>query len=203
MEVSITVSKEGLTSTTYTVNLEKMPKEDKPFIAKQPQKSADYIVNDKTEELSFLASANGKLAYQWYVNTIDSNENGTLIDGAIEATYKPASDKTGTYYYYYCVITNTGKTENNTAVTEISRITVAPDPTPVATITTIGSELSDDYPYTWKTGYIYKVGDEATPLEVRANYSSRRCQNILPMVLFFCRCIRYFIRLGTFGRNVF
>lgn len=167
MEVSITVSKEGLTSTTYIVNLEKMPKEDKPFIAKQPQKSADYIVNDKTEELSFLASANGKLAYQWYVNTIDSNENGTLIDGAIEATYKPASDKTGTYYYY-CVITNTGKTENNTAVTEISRITVAPDPTPVATITTIGSELSDDYPYTWKTGYIYKVGDEATPLEVRA-----------------------------------
>lgn len=167
MEVSITVSKEGLTSTTYTVNLEKMPKEDKPFIAKQPQKSADYIVNDKTEELSFLASANGKLAYQWYVNTIDLNENGTLIDGAIEATYEPASDKTGTYYYY-CVITNTGKTENNTAVTEISRITVDPDPTPVATITTIGSELSDDYPYTWKTGYIYKVGDEATPLEVRA-----------------------------------
>ena len=166
MEVSITVSKEGLTSTTYTVKLEKMPKEDKPFIAKQPQKSADYIVNDKTEELSFLASANGKLAYQWYVNTIDSNENGTLIDGATEATYKPASDKTGTYYY--CVLINTGKTENNTAVTETSRITVDPDPTPVATITTIGSELSDDYPYTWKTGYIYKVGDEATPLEVKA-----------------------------------
>ena len=162
MEVPVVVSKDGMISTTYTVNLEKMPKKDKPVIVKQPAKQADYIVNEKTEGISFLASANGELAYQWYMNTTDSNEGGTPIEGATDATYKPTSDKVGTFYYY-CVVTNTGKTENNKTSTETACVVVDFDPTPVATITTVGNELPDDYPYAWKTGYIYNVGDEATP----------------------------------------
>ncbi len=167
MDVDIVVSKEGMGSSTYKVDLEKLPKEDKPFIYGQPQKNTDYIINDETRKLSVGASANGELAYQWYVNTTDSNEGGTPVEGATEAAYKPASDKVGTFYYY-CVVTNTGKTENNKTSTETACVVIEPDPTPVATITTVGNKLPDDYSYAWETGYVYNIGDTAVPLKVNA-----------------------------------
>ena len=167
MEVSIEVSNEGMTSTVYTLNLEKTLREDKPFITAQPQKNTDYIVNASTKELSILASSNGTMTYQWYMNTVDSNEGGTPIEGATEETYKPSSDTAGTFYYY-CVVTNTDKTENNTTATDTACVVVDPDPTPEAIITTIGTQLPDDYLYAWKTGYVYKPGDAATPLVVNA-----------------------------------
>ena len=167
MEVSITVSKDGMIATTYTVNLEKIPKKDTPVIIEQPVKRADYIINEKTEEISFKASANGELAYQWYVNSTDSNEGGTLIQGATKAVYAPASDKTGTFYYY-CVVTNKDRTENNVTSTNATCVVIDEDPTPVAKITTLGDELPNDYPYAWKRGYIYNIGDTPTPLKVEA-----------------------------------
>ena len=135
MNADITVSMEGQIPTTYMIELEKKPLNDAPFIMTQPLE-ADYIVKENTKAMSVVASANGELAYQWYSNTTDSNDGGTPIEGATEATYTPSSDTTGTIYYY-CIITNTGKTENNTTVSNTARVTVDPDPTPVAKITTL------------------------------------------------------------------
>ncbi len=44
-----------------------------------------------------------KLTYQWYSNTVSSTEGGTRIEGATSASYKPATDKVGTTYYYVVV----------------------------------------------------------------------------------------------------
>ncbi|MBQ8813025.1 MAG: bacterial Ig-like domain-containing protein [Lachnospiraceae bacterium] len=166
MEVKIEVSGEGLTTSVYTVELEKQPLEDAPFIMTQPEE-ADYIVGDTTAALSVVASANGELAYQWYTNTAASNEGGTAIENATESTYTPSSETVGTVYYY-CVITNTDKTTGNVTVSEAARVTVDPDPTPVAILTNPGSALPDDYEYGWETGYVYTPGEEATALTVQA-----------------------------------
>lgn len=168
MQVEITVARDGMTSTTYQVELEKTPLNDAPYILKQP-KEADYIAGNATKELTVVASANGEMAYQWYVNTSDSNENGTAIDGAVSASYTPSSETVGTAYYY-CVVTNTGKTQNNTTASETARVTVDPDPTPVARIAPVGTAMPEDgYEYAWDTGYLYSVDAEAFPLTVTAS----------------------------------
>ena len=42
--------------------------------------------------------------YQWYTNTVNSNEGGTPIEGAIEKEYTcPSGLAVGTYYYY-CMV---------------------------------------------------------------------------------------------------
>lgn len=43
------------------------------------------------------------LTYQWYSNSVNSNEGGTPIDGAVSKTYTFTEDDTS--YYYYCVVT--------------------------------------------------------------------------------------------------
>ena len=164
MKVTVEVSTDGITPSVYTVNLEKSPINDAPFIITQP-KEADYIIGETTKELSVVASANGELSYQWYSNTTDFNEGGVAIKDATTATYVPSSETVGTVYYY-CVVTNTAKTENNTTVTETARITIDPDPTPVAVITAGGEELPEGY--NWHKGYVYNVGGQAEELKVTA-----------------------------------
>ena len=164
MEVPITVSGDGAAAYTYTIELEKEPQNDAPYILVQPT-GADYILGNTTAALSVKASANGELAYQWYSNTAASSEGGTAIEGATGASYTPSSEAVSTTYYY-CVITNTGKTENNTTTSDIVCVTVDPDPTPKAVITNPGAKLDGDYQ--WDTGYTYTVGQDATPLTVTA-----------------------------------
>lgn len=172
MLVHIVVSGEGIESSTYTVELEKKPLNDAPFIMTQPVE-ADYTVIDPKSSVKALtveASANGELAYQWYYNTADSNENGTEIDGAQTASYTPpvTEDVIGTRYYY-CVVTNTGKNENNVTASKTARITVDPDPTPVAVLGNTGTAMPEDgYAYAWDTGHLYTVGQEAEALTVTA-----------------------------------
>ena len=165
MEVSIVVSGEGKKDSTYTVTLEKMPLEAAPYLMTQPE-SADYIQGDSAEALSVVASANGELAYQWYCNDTDSNENGTAIASATEATYVPSTQETGTTYYY-CVVTNTGAESENTAVSDTACVIVDPDPTPIAIIKNPGSALSDVYG--WDKGYVYDADEEAKALTVEAS----------------------------------
>ena len=90
MKVNIEVSASGKETSTYTIELEKYPTNDKPYFITQPQ-SADYIIGDTAKALSFIASANGKLSYQWYVNTADSNEGGTALKGETAAEYTPST----------------------------------------------------------------------------------------------------------------
>jgi hypothetical protein len=52
------------------------------------------------------------LNYQWYSNTTNSNTGGTLISGSNSSSFTPPSLSSGTNYYY-CVISATGNSCNN------------------------------------------------------------------------------------------
>lgn len=168
MEVPVTVSGGNVEPYTYTLLLEKQPLNDAPYIMIHPL-DADYIAGETTKDLAIVASANGEMTYQWYENATDSNEGGTAIEGAVNSTYTPDSEAVGTKYYY-CEVTNTGKTENNKTITNAARITVDPDPTPKAVIANPGGSING---YDWDTGYVYNVGDNATTLKVTATSDAK------------------------------
>lgn len=71
-----------------------------------------------------VRAAGFDLTYQWYSNTVNSNEGGTAIEGATSETYTFTDDDTA--YYYYCVIT-----QNDVGViTEYATDTIIKDPNP-------------------------------------------------------------------------
>lgn len=76
-----------------------------PAITMQP---SDVVV-DRGEKAIFSIRASvsqGTLSYQWYENTADTNEGGTIIPGQVFDTFMPSTANEGTYYYY-CTVTNT------------------------------------------------------------------------------------------------
>ncbi|MGX8692472.1 MAG: hypothetical protein ACSW8E_01775 [Clostridia bacterium] len=69
-----------------------------PTISAQPQGLS--LASGETGTLSVsAATVEGTLHFQWFSNTANSNQLGTAIDGATEASYTPA-EQTGTTYYY-------------------------------------------------------------------------------------------------------
>lgn len=69
-----------------------------PTISAQPQGLS--LASGETGTLSVsAATVEGTLHFQWYSNTANSNQLGTAIDGATEASFTPA-EQTGTTYYY-------------------------------------------------------------------------------------------------------
>jgi len=74
-----------------------------------PAVETTFTEGDISGNLTVSASVNhsdaGPLTYQWYVNTVDSNEGGMAIVGATQPTFTiPASLLAGNYFYY-CVVT--------------------------------------------------------------------------------------------------
>jgi len=66
-------------------------------VAVQPAATATCI----NTPAALLFEANGlSVSYQWYSNTSLSNTGGTLIPGATAASYSPAVNTPGTFYYY-------------------------------------------------------------------------------------------------------
>lgn len=168
MLVTIKVSGAKQAESTYTVELEKQPVENKPFILRESVE-ADYTVIDKAsyvKDLFVTASAAGDMTYQWFYNTTASTEGGTAIAEAAASTYTPSITEAGTRYYY-CQITNTGADADNVVYSTPTRVTVDPDPTPVATLVNPGQALEEGYG--WSKGYVYAAGaTEVTALEVSA-----------------------------------
>lgn len=73
---------------------------------------------------SAATDAEYTLTYQWYKSSADSNTDGTIIDGATEATYNVPEDKPiGTKEYYYCVVTAT-RNDNNQKASSTSDVAV-------------------------------------------------------------------------------
>ncbi|MBS6194996.1 MAG: hypothetical protein KH828_05395 [Clostridiales bacterium] len=80
---------------------------EKPVIANEMGEPVTYGLNGQAEPLVVEASVTeGTLSYQWYRNTVDSNGGGTVIEGAVENTFTPATSEPGTNFYYV-VVTNT------------------------------------------------------------------------------------------------
>ncbi|MGI6010721.1 MAG: hypothetical protein ACOX8H_04375 [Ruminococcus sp.] len=76
---------------------------------KGPEGGGTYY-KGQSPKLEVKASVDdgGALTYQWYKNSKNSNENGTLIENATSSTYLPSAKVTGTVYYY-CVVSNTNQ----------------------------------------------------------------------------------------------
>ena len=92
-----------------------------PVISEHPH-HAEYTINKEAMPLTVTASVadGGELSYQWYRNAINSNSDGTLINGATSASFTPSTAVIGTVYYYVAVtntIPDNGDGGNKTALT--------------------------------------------------------------------------------------
>lgn len=91
-----------------------------PTISTQPQ-DAIYELNATADPLTIEASGMPAPTFQWYSNTENNNTTGTIIPGATEANYTPATTTSGTVYYY-CIATNT----QGSATSDVATVTVKP-----------------------------------------------------------------------------
>ena len=91
-----------------------------PTISTQPQ-DAIYELNATAAPLTIEASGMPAPNFQWYSNTENNNTTGTMISGATEANYTPATTTSGTFYYY-CTATNT----QGSATSNVATVTVKP-----------------------------------------------------------------------------
>src|SRR5690606_7937338 len=69
----------------------------------------------------------GNATYQWYSNTTLSNTGGSLIPGAISASYTPPAFTAAGNFYYYVEFTLSGAGCGTTA-SDIAEVIVVPDP---------------------------------------------------------------------------
>lgn len=99
-----------------------------PNITDQPE-GATYVQNAVAVDVFVSAHStdSGTISYQWYSNTSNSTEGGTLVASSTVNGCTPSTATVGTTYYY-CVVTNTNdKATTNktaTATSNIAAITV-------------------------------------------------------------------------------
>jgi hypothetical protein len=82
-----------------------------PSITTQPSGETAYAIDTPMTGVTALSVTTtvgdgGTLSYQWYSNTIKSNNGGTVVSGATNFDFKPSTVIAGTRWYYV-VITNT------------------------------------------------------------------------------------------------
>ena len=141
------------------------------------------------------------LSYQWYSNTNDTNEGGTAIPGAAEASYTvPAGRSAGTTEYYYCVVTatrtdnsQTASTASTTATVSIGKATPTISTAPTASAITYGQTLagstltdgtaSVDGSFAWKDSNVAPAVSDSQTTEydvvftpTDANYGTAACK---------------------------
>ena len=107
------VSVQGLVSAACTA----------PTITAQPS-GATYNLNTPATALSVTATGES-LTYQWYSNTANNNTSGTIISGATNSTYTPATTTKGTIYYYCVVSSGACHTASNTATITVRTPSIA------------------------------------------------------------------------------
>ena len=107
------VSVQGLVSAACTA----------PTITAQPS-GATYNLNTPATALSVTATGES-LTYQWYSNTANNNTSGTIISGATNSKYTPATTTKGTIYYYCVVSSGACHTASNTATITVRTPSIA------------------------------------------------------------------------------
>lgn len=135
--VVVTNTKDGVTAETAssvaTIEVSAPVQAEYPTITKDP-KGATYTKGDSAKKLSVTAkvSDGGKLSYQWYKCSEDSNLDGTAIKGATKKEYTPSTVNVGTTYYYV-MVTNTkdgttAETYSDTAKIKVNKAKSAETP---------------------------------------------------------------------------
>ncbi|HLO54419.1 MAG TPA: hypothetical protein VK169_09030 [Saprospiraceae bacterium] len=97
-----------------------------PTISVQPLAIQTLCQNATPTDLVVTATGDG-LMYQWYSDTDNTGNDGTMIGSATNATYTPPTGTAGTYYYY-CVVTGTcaPAATSNYAVVFVNVLTAIP-----------------------------------------------------------------------------
>ena len=103
-----------------------------PVISSQPLNTQTLCQNALPASLSVIPTGGigTTFNYQWYSSTTNNNSGGTLISGAINATYVPLTATVGTIYYYCMMTQATGSGCNVTSNTA----TVIVNPSPVISL---------------------------------------------------------------------
>jgi len=121
----------GAVSNVITVEINPPVNAQAPNITAQP--SGGIHPGNAAVTLSVTATSpdDGNLTYQWYSNSSATNNGGTAIGGATNASFSPSSADAGTFYYYVIVtnnIDNNSDGGNKTTVTASDAITVIINP---------------------------------------------------------------------------
>ena len=126
---------------------------------------ATYQKGTEATPLAVVATGEGTLSYKWYKNTDNNNTSGTEV-GDNSPSYKPATDRVGTFYYWVEVTSDCGAVKSTVA--EIKVVEGAP---------TI--EANDDPDTTVRRGQEVAVlgndkvnGNPATPADVDITISN-------------------------------
>ena len=126
---------------------------------------ATYQKGDEATPLAIVATGEGTLSYKWYKNTDNNNTSGTEV-GDNSPSYKPATDRVGTFYYWVEVTSDCGAKKSTVA--EIKVVEGAP---------TI--EANDDPDTTVRRGQEVAIlgndkvnGNPATPADVDITISN-------------------------------
>ena len=127
----VTASRDGVsktaTSNTATVTVQK-PEVKAPVITKQPEGLNLKYGEGGTLSVEASAEADATVSYQWYQATdATSTENGTVIDGATNATVTIVRDAQPGTNYYYCVVTASRDGVDAKTASRIVAVTVKKD----------------------------------------------------------------------------
>ena len=110
-----------------TVTVQK-PEVKAPVITKQPEGLNLKYGEGGTLSVEASAEADATVSYQWYQATdATSTENGTVIDGATNATLTIAKDAQPGTNYYYCVVTASRDGVDAKTASRIVAVTVKKD----------------------------------------------------------------------------
>ena len=144
-ELKVTVSAEGLESTVYTVDIPfEVNLSNSKLTWKNDLPDAKYFnPNSETAELTAEAQYQNRplddktpITYQWYSNSTESTDGGTLIEGAVGASYAPATADLGTTYYY--AVASCGE---KTVASNVCEVKITDQPAPESLT------IKTNYPY--------------------------------------------------------
>ncbi len=126
-----------------------------PTISAQPQGLSLDAGETGTLSVS-AATVEGTLHFQWYSNTANSNQAGTAVEGATEASFTPPEQTGTTYYYVEVTSVLNGRSSdpvlsNAVAVTYAAPVdpdapvpTETPEPTPPAPLVPVVDGTDED-----------------------------------------------------------
>ena len=119
---------EGGVATLYA-QWEKIPAEA-PVVTGVSGTELTYGYTEGSVSVAAEATAGHELSYQWYSNTTNSNEGGTVIAGATSAQYTVPTGKNVGTYYYYCLVTakRSDNGATNAVVSPVAAATVQKAP---------------------------------------------------------------------------
>ena len=112
------------TSSAVAVQVNELTNAEAPTITAQPEGKTVSVGGTAILSITATVPAGGTITYQWYKNTSNSNNGGSIIEGATSSTYTAPTSTAGTTYYY-CVVTNTDNSKTGTKVASTTSSAVA------------------------------------------------------------------------------